>query len=84
MSKTCTALSTLTIHQRAAIYYIGINAGVELGDLPLGTVRALERRGLVTSHSSSRWPGSIGHFLTDDGAEIAKQLAIVARQEEKP
>jgi hypothetical protein len=65
---------TLTSHQKAALRYIAACGGAEIGNLPLGTIKALERRGLVQTHSSGRFIGALGHFLTEEGARVATRI----------
>lgn len=64
-------MKPLTEKQIGALKAIHRDGGIEMGDgIPLGTIKALERRGLVETHSSGRWPGSLGHFLSDDGRKL--------------
>lgn len=68
----------LTPVMRAALHYIRVHgSSIEMGSsvYSLGTIKALEKRGFVQTHSGGAYIGTLGHYLTDDGKIEADRIA---------
>lgn len=60
-------LNPLTSPQIDALQYIQEHGPVPTGCLRMDTIKALERRGYVQTHTCARYPGELAHHITPEG-----------------